>query len=124
MFAESHAKMSEKPCGRLTAQPFWSTAIICRLSMNYHSGLLCGRPAGEERADFPLAQIVGMLPFIFRIEAGLGDLAELFLQRHLPQQIGHPFFNWLRRILVDILLTILVQVIPARFPGAGRAGPV
>jgi hypothetical protein len=60
MLAESHAKMSEKPYGRLTA-----TAIICRLSMSHHSGLLCGQPFRTKGA---LAKVVRMDSHRFRIE--------------------------------------------------------
>ena len=65
MFAESHAKMSEKPCGRITAQPSWSTAIICRLSMNDHLGLQCGQPF---RIKDALAKVIRMDSHRFRIE--------------------------------------------------------
>jgi hypothetical protein len=55
MFAESHAKMSKMSCGQLTAQPSWGTAIICRLSMNHHSGLQCEQPFRIKEA---LAKVV------------------------------------------------------------------
>ena len=90
MFAENHAKMSEKPCGQLTAQPSWSTAIICRLSMNHHSGLQCEQPFGIKWA---LAKVVSRQNGQPSLSNGEGIHADYWF---LTTRKTARFCNWLR----------------------------
>ena len=44
---------------------------------------------------------------------GLHELADLLLERHTPEQVGHAFLQWLRRIFVRVFAPALVEVVPA-----------
>ena len=43
----------------------------------------------------------------------LPKLADFFFKRHLPEQIGDAFFNRLRRVFINVLFPVFIQVNPA-----------
>ena len=66
----------------------------------------------QERSDSAMTQPFSKPLFRVGFAMGLEELADLCVECHPRQEIGHALFDRLRRILVDVLPAVFVQIIP------------